>query len=79
MYILASVHSGKCTFGEMSIRPNVHSGKCQFWKISFRGNVHSVKCTFWKVYVEGNVFLESVFLGNVLSGRCKDTYEYVYC
>ena len=57
----------------MSIRPNLHSGKCSFWKKGFRGNVHSAKCKFWQVYVQGNVFLESVFKGNVLSGRCKDT------
>jgi len=26
--ISTSVHSGKCTFGQVSIRANVHSGKC---------------------------------------------------
>ena len=69
MYILASVHSGKCTFEEMSIRPNVHSGKCPFWKMYIWDNVHSAKwflgkSPFWKVFFGEMYKILEMLLGN---------------
>ena len=70
-----SDRSGKCPFGEVSVRRSVRSEKCPFGEVSVRRSVRSGKCPFGEVSGRGSVRSGKCLCLHLSAYSFKSTYR----